>query len=368
MPFQRHTLSQLRQQAAADITTGIPGADGLLRFSNLQVISSVVAGFANLQYGYLDWIAQQAVPFTSTDEFLQAWGALKDVNILDATTATGTATFTGVDGTVIPSGTSITRSDSFIYTTTADGTLSGGTVTVPAIASVAGVAGNCDAATILTLSTAIPSINSTGVAATAFIGGADVETQDNFRTRVLDTYQNPPHGGSASDYVLWALAVNGVTRAWTVGGGMGLGTVTVYFMMDVTESAFGGFPQGSDGVATDEPRDVAATGDQLTVANAIYELQPVTPIVYAVAPAASPKNFIIAGLLPNTTAMRTSVAAAIVDCFYRKASPGGTVYMADIQASIDSIPGIVDFIITSPTTDITTTTGNLATLGTITWA
>ena len=73
MPFQRPTLTQLRQQAAADFTSNLAGADGLLRFSNLLVTSTVLAGMANQHFGYLDWIAMQAVPFTSTDEYLLAW-------------------------------------------------------------------------------------------------------------------------------------------------------------------------------------------------------------------------------------------------------------------------------------------------------
>ena len=43
----------------------------------------------------------------------------------------------------------------------------------------------------------------------------------------------------------------------------------------------GGFPQGTNGVAALETRDTAATGDQLAVANYLYPLRPVTPIVYA---------------------------------------------------------------------------------------
>ena len=91
MPFSRPSLTQLRQQASADFTNNIPGADALLRYSNLQVIATVLAGMANQQYGYLDWISKQSIPFTATDEFLAAWGALKEVfSVESSISASGT--------------------------------------------------------------------------------------------------------------------------------------------------------------------------------------------------------------------------------------------------------------------------------------
>ena len=62
-------------------------------------------------------------------------------------------------------------------------------------------------------------------------------------------------------------------------------------MMDVSEAAHGGFPQGTNGVAGAETRDTAATGDQLAVANYIYPLRPATALVYACAPASQAVNY-----------------------------------------------------------------------------
>jgi len=381
MPYSRPTLTLLRQQVAGDINVALAGADGLLRRANLKVIGEVEAGLTNLQFGYLDWIALQAVPFTSTDEFLQGWGALKNVTQKGAVAASGGTTLTGIAGTDIPLGTILVRGDGRTYISTADVAIGGGgSVEVPAVDQTPGAAGNTLVGSVMSLSKAIENVNVNGTVTTAFVGGADVETQDAFRSRVLERYAAPPQGGAAQDYVTWALEIPGVTRAWVIPNGAGAGTVVVYPMLDVTEAAFGGFPQGTNGVATNEPRDVAATGDQLLVANYIYgpTRQPVTALVYAVAPVADPKNFTIAGLNPSNTTMKQAVAAAITDVFLREGSPGGaklpngnvggTIAMADIYAAIDAIPGIVDFVITSPLADITSATGYLATLGTITWA
>jgi uncharacterized phage protein gp47/JayE len=70
MPYARETLTQLLADAAADIKASLPGSDPLLRFSSLNIIAKLVAGFTNLLFGYLDWIAKQAVHFTATDEYL----------------------------------------------------------------------------------------------------------------------------------------------------------------------------------------------------------------------------------------------------------------------------------------------------------
>jgi uncharacterized phage protein gp47/JayE len=220
----------------------------------------------------------------------------------------------------------------------------------------------------MNLGNAIGGISSSGVAATAFIGGANVESDASLMSRMLQRFQNPPQGGSAADYVTWSLQVNGITRVWPLRNGQGTGTVVVFFMMDSAESAFNGFPQGTNGVATLETRDAAATGDQLTLANYLFPLEPVTALVYASAPTASPQAFTISGLNPNTSAMKTSIASALADVFLREGSPLNVpVYMADIQAAIDSIPGIIDYIITLPAGDVNPGLGYLPTVGTITY-
>lgn len=366
MPFARPTLTTLKQQVSQDIAASVPGADPLLRFSNLGILGRVFANLTNLLYGYLDWIGKEAVPFTATDEFLEGWAGLKGVVRKSATQASGQVTFTGVSGTVIPNGTAIVRGDGAGYTTTGgDVTVSGGgTAVVTITASLPGSAGNANSGTVMTLGTAIAGVQASGSATTAITGGADVETDASLRSRMLTQYAAPPQGGASTDYISWALQVSGVTRAWCKPNGMGAGTVIVYTMFDNTESAFNGFPQGTNGVATNETRDSAATGDLLAVANYIFPLQPVTALVYSVAPTASPQNFTISGV---ASGLRSSVSAAIANVFVQQGSPGGTVPLSYIESAISAISGIGFFVITSPTTNITTAAGALPTVGTITW-
>lgn len=381
MPFARPTLSQLRQQVLQDIAANLPGSDPLLRFSNLNTLGQAMAGLAFLHYGYLDWIASQAVPFTASGEYLEAWAALKNVYRVPAARATGTVTFTGTNGTTLPLGTPLQRGDGVTYTTTAAGTVAGGVVTVAAKADadpdgLVGARGNCAAGTVLTIATAIAGVNSAGTAATAFAGGADLESDDSLRARALFAFQNPPHGGDQADYVEWATAVPGVTRAWCVPNIAGPGTVTVYFMMDQAEAAFGGFPQGTNGVSQFDkgpggfPRDTVATGDQLIVADAVQAVAPVTALVYAKAPTSTTVNFTIANAAAWSSALKTSVEAAIASVFQQHAELSAAATVVDlsyIEAAIAAVSGTAGFIITIPTTNITVPAGSLPILGTVTY-
>jgi uncharacterized phage protein gp47/JayE len=369
MPFTRPTLTQLRNASAQQLNAELPGADALLRFSNLGVLADIDAGLVSMLYGYLDWIALQCTPFTATDEYLEGWGALKGVTRKPCKQASGSITFTGTSGLVIGDGAGLTRSDGLAYVSTSAGEVANGSVTitataVPDPAGLTGANGNCAVGTQFTLANAVAGIDSTGAASGAFTGGADIEDQDDYRDRVLFAYQNPPQGGDAADYVGWALDVPGVTRAWCAPNGMGPGTVVLYIMLDEANLAENGFPQGTNGCATAETRALPATGDQLTVANAIFPLQPVTALVYVVSPTAQAIPMTIKGV---SVGEQAAVIAALDAQLATDGVPGGTIYLSHLWSAILSVAGVDDFLIVSPTADIKLATGALPQLGAITW-
>lgn len=380
MTFARPTLDDLRKQSQADLQSALPGADALLRYSNLSILANILAGLATGHYGYLDYIARQATPFTAIAEMLEGWAGLKGVTRKPATAAAGAVTFTGIVGTTIPTGTSVLRGDGYAYATTADATVgAGGTVLAPISAVTAGTAGNAIDGSAFALTSGVSGIAAAGTATGPVTGGAEVETDDSLRSRMLLAYASPPQGGSASDYRQWALAVPGVTRAWVAPGGMGPSTVVLYFMMDDAQSSHGGYPQGTNGVAAAEARDVAATGDQLTVANAIFLRQPVTPIIYAVSPQANQLGFTIAGLVSASTTLKAAIASAITRALLASAVPGGVTNMSTVEAAIAAVNGSAGFVITSVTASAGTVTpgaagnivsnaGCLPALGGISWA
>lgn len=387
MPFDRPPLTQLRDNVLADVngarvtTPSGTVLAALLQKAILRVIAYAQAGLSYEHYGYLDWIAQMAIPWTAQNEFLDGWAALKGIYRKAATATTGTVTFSGASqGIDVPQGTGLTRSDGALFVTTADAqTGSGLTVTVDIQASVAGSAGNFDANTVFLLSNPITGILAQSTASSQTVAGADVEIDTALRTRMLAAYAAPPQGGDLSDYIEWALAVTGVTRAWVSPNGLGAGTVNVFVMLDDAESAHNGFPQGSNGVATYETRATAATGDQLTVANALFAKQPVTALVYSTAPTAQSINFTINNLgTNNTTPIQNQITAALTDMFLELGNVGGTINPDGGAAwpaidpsswyeAIGAISGLTQFTVSAPSSPITAGSGELPVLGTITF-
>ena len=364
MPFARPTLTALRNLAVQDITTsGVPGLDGLLRNAVLRVLAWCMSGLAYSVYGYLDWISLQSVPFTATDEFLYAWAALVGIYQKDSTPATGTAQFTGTADVVLPSGSPLTRQDGTPYTSTADATVdTTGVLLVPAIAAVNGAATDCDAGVGMSIATPVSGINSGGVTASPFTGGADQELQEDMRTRMLFRYAQPPQGGAASDYIAWAMEVPGCTRAWIQSSA---GQVQVYPMFDEANAADGGFPQGTDGCATEELRGPTASGDQLAVAEHIWTVQPVTALVFVAAPVPLPIDVTIANMDPSTVEMEAEILDSLQAAFLTIGEVGGTIYPSQLYTAILSTPGVNRFDMTIPAAPITAPAGALPVMGTL---
>jgi uncharacterized phage protein gp47/JayE len=208
----------------------------------------------------------------------------------------------------------------------------------------------------------VPGINSGGVTVSPLTGGADQETQDELRTRMLFEYARPPQGGSASDYIEWAMEVPGVTRAWIQSSG---GQVQVYPMFDIANAADGGFPQGTDGCAREETRGPTASGDQLTVAEHIWPVQPVTALVFVAAPVPLAIDVTIANLDPSTVEMEASILASLQDAFLVIGEVAGTIYPSQLYQAISATPGVVRFDMTIPAAPITAPAGALPVMGTI---
>ncbi|HET6606752.1 MAG TPA: baseplate J/gp47 family protein [Rhodopila sp.] len=375
MPWSRPTLTQLNNQAQQDIASSPLGLKGFLRRAVMPILGMVQAGLAYLHYAYIDYIAQQAVPWTATDEWFYAWAALIGVYQKDATASSGICTFSGTAGETFPADQLITGGG-LQFTSTAAATVnSAGLVTVPITCTTTGSAGNLAAGTSLTVASPVPGIAGSSGLVVQLTGGADQETFSAFKTRALQAYAAPPQGGDLADYVEWALAVPGVTRAWALPNGAGAGTVVVYVMLDEAELAYGGFPQGTNGGASSETRIAPATGDQLTVANSIFPEQPVTALVTACAPIKTPVPFTISGLgANNTAAMQAQIEAALAEMFLQQANVGGTLNPATMEAwppidqsawyeAIGAIAGLSGFNVPTPSAALTPGTGQLFTLG-----
>ncbi|MGD9664379.1 MAG: baseplate J/gp47 family protein [Novosphingobium sp.] len=350
MPFQRPTLNEIIERTFSDITSRLSLKGALLRRSVVGVLARVLAGASHMLHGHLDWIAKQAIPDTA-DEWLPRWAGILGISRKAAEFADGEASFVGTtDGTIIPAGTVLRRSDDIEYETTADATLSAGTATVPVAALVAGSIGNADAGTVLTIVNPIANVNSDAtVAAGGITNGADVEGNDSLRARMLARIQQPPHGGADFDYETWALEVAGVTRAWVYPLHMGAGTVGITFVRD------------ADTPIIPDANEVQAVQDYIDAR------RPVTAEAIVFAPVADTLDFTIQ-VTPATAAVKAAIEAELIDFIGREAEPGGTLYLSRINEAISIAAGEFDHVLLSPADDVVYATGHLAVMGVITWA
>ncbi|MCE9937721.1 baseplate J/gp47 family protein [Serratia liquefaciens] len=377
MPFKRPTLTELREKNRTQLQSELRKTGALLRYSNMRVLADADAGLAHLHYGYLDYIALQATPFNSTDEWLAGWAGLKSVYQNAANPAsTPSYQFSGTAGAPVGKGVVLRRGDGYRYslvdavTIGADGTAHGKlTAILPDIIDApngGGIDGNADAGTSLTLDISLPGVDASGVMIEPATGGADIETQESLRARMLLAYQSPPQGGSDTDYKQWALAVPGVTRCWPKRRLMGAGSVGVYIMCDGNDETNHGFPVGTDGISQlDDWGAQKATGDQGRVADYIYPLAPVTALVYVCSPVAKTISFEISGISHVGSDITAAIDAAIDNVFFEGGTPegNGKIFLSDLNRAIGDIDGTAGFILVSPAANIELGVGELPVRG-----
>lgn len=347
MSFSRPSLSDIVKRVGNDVFSRL-ASDDVLRRADAMVYGRVMAGVAHGLYGFIDWLSRQVIYDTAEAEFLERWCAIWGVSRKAAAAATGSVTFTVLAGSVIPSGTLLQALDGVQYQLTADATISAPTATAPVAAVIAAAAGSRATGQSLNLVSPIVGVQPTATAG-ELSGGADIETDDALRARLLSRIQQPPQGGADYDYVAWALEVPGVTRAWVYANALGLGTVVVRFVRD------------------NDVTLIPDAGEVATVQAYLDARRPVTAQLTVVAPVAVPLAFTIAGLVPATAAVQAAVQAELADLLLREAIPGGTILLSHLRAAISAAAGETDYTLTTPSANVVSTTGNISTMGTITW-
>ncbi|MEX0732833.1 MAG: baseplate J/gp47 family protein [Aquisalimonadaceae bacterium] len=351
MPFERPSLPELRERIRADIRARLPEARPELRRSLLGVLADIESGGVHGLYGYLGWLAEQIMPDTAEAAHLERWADIWGVSRESGAHATGEITVTGSDGEILPQNTTLQTDDGTEYTTDDSAEIVDGEATVTVTAVDAGEDGNQDADVKLSLVSPVSGIDSTAtVGANGLTGGADSESDSRLRERLLDRIRRPPHGGAKNDYVAWALAAHpDVTRAWVFPHELGLGTVTVRLVCDGLE----------------DPIPTQAVLD--TVEEYIAERRPVTADVSVAAPVAVPLDFTIS-IDPDTEEVRSRIEAAVRDHLDRRAEPGGTLYISQLNGEIYVAAGESLHGLQQPDEDQTYDAGEMAVMGDITWS
>lgn len=224
-------------------------------------------------------------------------------------------------------------------------------------------------------------INVTNVNTTAYVGtdaltgGADLEDIENYRTRVLQAHNLTPGIATAPALISSAKKIVGITRVYvipavntavqTVARGLPgyiplLGETMIYCLAD------GQVP-------------ITPSGAQLTaVYNQIFTdgLWPnYIPAVnlWVVAPNLVSQNIILTGISPDTTSMRTAITTQLAVFFSENANVSQNCSYKALIAFLNKIQDpntglfLQNYTLTSPTTDMVATSGQLLILGTVTF-
>lgn len=359
MPFDVPTVQALVSRTAAAFRANLKGSDAALWPNNVSVSAKVIAGAVWESFSFLSYISRQILVHTAEAQWLERHAYDYGMARLPATFARGSVDLSGTNGTLVPAGLTLQRADGVRYTTESGGTIAGGVLTVSAVCTVAGKTGNCSPGVQMALIAAVAGLGTDHeVSAAGIGGGADTESDESLRARVLFRKRMPPRGGAVHDYVAWARDVNGVTRVFVDPVTMtnGRSTVGVWFLMD--DSYVNGVPQSSDVAA------VAAYIDAVRPAGARVEVAAPSPVAI---------NITISGLSPDTAAVRSAVYAELMDLFKREArvstsvSPA-SVYRSKIWEAVSRATGEDYHAISVPSADTTLGIGQFAVLGAVTFS
>ncbi|ROH88673.1 baseplate J/gp47 family protein [Stagnimonas aquatica] len=349
MALSRPSLSDLVAGVRSDVETRVAGSTPGVRRSILGALATALAGAVHGVYGALSARASQSVPYTATGIDLEGWASIWGVTRKQPTGASGTATATGASGVLIPAGTRLQSAAGAVYSVDVDVSTVAGAAVLQLTAVEVGSLGNQPAGAVLTW------VNTpTGLASTATVdadglaGGANLESDDGLRARLLARIQAPGHGGNAADYLNWALEVPAITRAWVFPLYDGPGTVRLYVANDAYTGA-----------------ELAAGGDVTAAQAYIDALKPVTADVEVVAPTAAPIDLTLS-ITPDTAETRAAVEAALQELLLREPVPEGGLSLNRLIVTIGSA-GLDDFEMTSPVAAPSADVGELLTLGEITW-
>jgi len=324
MPFDLPDLPTVRRGNRDNLAAFLEGADASVPNSALRVLSDMNAGGAFLNLKYLQWCARNFLPDLAEKGWLDRWANILFGGRKAATFASGTITVTGSPGALLPAGSPLATSDGIQYQTAADVYLSGRATPVAVTCLTAGAIGNRDQGTPLSISVAASNVNAQATVV-LIDGGADTESDDDLRVRILLRIRNPPMGGCATDYEQWTLSLPGVSRAWVAPMEMGIGTVTVRFACDQLRASNDGLP----------------TLDDCALAKAYLDtVRPVTVadlfVVSAIPQGIVPR---ILNLSIDTPSMRLSIEASIQAMLLDKAAPGQTIFACWISDAITEVVG-----------------------------
>ncbi len=213
---------------------------------------------------------------------------------------------------------------------------------------------------VLTLQSPITNVDDeNNISFNGIVDGTDQESNESLRDRLLERIQNPIAHFNSAELISVAKSIAGVTRVFVEEITPDVGQVTVYFMRDNDLTTT--IPNASE-VAV-----VKAVLDAIRPANTD------TADLIVAAPTPITTNFDFSAISPDTATMKTAITNSLTQFFAERTEPGINVveeaYNAAIFNTVDTVTGeeLDSFSLTTPSGDITVSSGEIVILGAVTF-
>lgn len=226
MYSETNTEEIILARMKASMPSGVSTVEGTLSHAALAATSSEFSA----AYQAMDATLARFFPVYAVEngysEELELKAAERGLERKSGTKATGSVTFTGSNGSVIPAGSLIQTPGLLQYETTAEVTITSGTVSASIQALDIGAIYNVSASQISEIPVQILGVtavtNSSGIT-----GGSDDETDAELYARYVEACNLPATSGNEAHYKIWAKEVDGIGDARVLSLWNGNGTVKV---------------------------------------------------------------------------------------------------------------------------------------------
>lgn len=369
MNISTPTTGALRDNIVAQCEAAITEAVPLLPKAFIRVLAAALSGVYILLYKYAGWsLLQFFVAYASSQDTvingrvinpLKEWGRL--IGVGDPEDATQAELVVSLPVTVqtgvLPSGSQfLFASSGVLYLSMSAVLLNAATVQVRIKAASdqgggdgSGSIGNLQVGDTVNLANPLPNVSNAATVLndSSAIAGADAETSDAYRARIVKRFQAKPQGGAYADYRVWGLTVPGIVNIYPYKGAPGF--VDVYAEVPSTVS-------NPDGIPTNTQLLAVATAIELDV-NGLASNRPVGALVVPHAISRAAFNVTITGLLASDVAGAKASIESAVDQYLRSREPfivGLSILPRLDRVTVAAVSGVVDDAINAVGGSVTT--------------
>lgn len=356
------TTKEIADNIIAQLEASLGQAIPILPKSFLRVLSKVLAGVFVLLYKYGGFMFLQI--FVQTASFgattingkdispLTAWGRL--IGVGDRVAATSAELIIDIivenqTGT-LPSGTQLVNADNGVtYLTIGAVLLNAPTVqaTIRAASDQSGgngsgAIGNLDPGAVVSFANPLANVARNTTVVSQVVTGADAESVEAYRQRIVDRFQKRPQGGAYADYEQWGEEVPGILNVYPYTSDCP-GQVDVFAEATVASS---GDP---DGIPT--PAQLQAVLDSIFLdVNGLNTRRPANALVNAFAITRTGFDVAVSGLVvDNLAQVQTDITTALGEYFLGREPfiVGLSVPPRADRITSSAVGGVVDDIVSA---------------------